>query len=429
MRRTFSACISAKVVLIHRMTIWLLAAVLLVSLAGLGRCQGAIRAACSLLGILAAAWLAGPLAKLVRPLLRKTGMNDPLLLWLLATLAVFVIVLGVFKIVGQVAHRQVLLHFKDSKADVLRMARWQRLNGRLGLCLGLISGTVYLVLISFVIYAASYWTVQLAAADQDSKAINIINRLGWDLQRTGMTKVAAAIDPLPASYYSAANLAGLIYHHPLLEARLSRYPAFLTLGQQPEFQKLGQDTQFYDMWLKQQPIRTLLTNSAAKAILKNPGLLDFVWSIVEPDLEDARIFLETGKSPKFGGEAILGCWAFDVNGAIAAYRTARPSIAPADLQRVTRLMMTAFAKTSLMAATDHTVWLKNAPSLKAQAGSTATNEIRSLQGQWNANTTAPGQYELTLQGADTSEVMKAKVDGDWMTVTGDGLPLAFTKDD
>ena len=411
------------------MTIWVLAVVLLAALAGLGRCQGAIRAASSLLGILAAAWLAGPLARLVRPLLRKTGMNDPLLLWLLATLAVFVIVLVVFKIIGQVAHRQVARHFKDRKADVLRLARWQRLNGRLGLCLGLINGAVCLVLISFVIYAASYWTVQLAAEDQDSKVITIFNRLGWDLQRTGMTKVVAAVDPLPASYYDAANLAGLIYHHPLLEARLSRYPAFLTMGQQPEFQKLGQDPQFYDMWLKQEPIRNLMTNSAAKAIFDNPSMLEFVWSVLEPDLEDARIFLETGKSPKYGGEAILGCWAFDVNGAIAAYRTARPSISPADLQRVTRLMTTAFAKTSLMAATDHTVWLKNAPSLKVQAGSTATNEIRSLQGQWNANATAPGQYDLTLQGADTSEAMKAKVDGDRLTVTGEGLPLAFTKDD
>ena len=48
---------------------WLLALVLLASLAGIGYRQGAIRVAFSFVGILMGALLAGPLGKLVKPLL------------------------------------------------------------------------------------------------------------------------------------------------------------------------------------------------------------------------------------------------------------------------------------------------------------------------------------------------------------------------
>ena len=44
----------------------------------------------------------------------------------------------------------------------------QRLNARLGLCLGVVNGTLYLILLSFVIYVFSYWTVQVSNSSDAS---------------------------------------------------------------------------------------------------------------------------------------------------------------------------------------------------------------------------------------------------------------------
>ena len=59
------------------MMFWLLALVLLASLAGIGYRQGAIRMAFSSVGILLGALLAGPLGKLLKPLLVGFGVKNP----------------------------------------------------------------------------------------------------------------------------------------------------------------------------------------------------------------------------------------------------------------------------------------------------------------------------------------------------------------
>ena len=143
------------------MTFWLLALVLLASLAGIGYRQGAIRVAFSFVGILLGALLAGPLGKLVKPLLVVLGLKTPALAWLLAPLIVFVLISVIFKVAALMVHQKVDVHFKYHAGD-LRLALWERLNRRLGLCLGLANGALYLILLSVVIYPLSYWTFQMA---------------------------------------------------------------------------------------------------------------------------------------------------------------------------------------------------------------------------------------------------------------------------
>ena len=91
---------------------WLLALVLLASLAGIGYRQGAIRVAFSLVGILLGALLAGPLGKLVKPLLVALGLKTPPLAWLLAPLVVFVVISVIFKVAALMVHQKVDVHFK-----------------------------------------------------------------------------------------------------------------------------------------------------------------------------------------------------------------------------------------------------------------------------------------------------------------------------
>src|ERR1035437_8109448 len=135
------------------MTIWLLALVLLASLAGVGYRQGAIRVACSLVGILAGVLLAVPLAKLtrVRAGLEQVGVHHPVLLWLLPPFVVFCVVLIVFKAAGWEVNRRVGLYYKY-KSEGARPGLWERMQRRLGLCLGLVNGTVYLALFLAGIY-------------------------------------------------------------------------------------------------------------------------------------------------------------------------------------------------------------------------------------------------------------------------------------
>ena len=409
------------------MIFWLLALVLLASLAGLGYRQGAIRMAFSLVGILLGALLAGPLGKLLKPLLVGLGVKNPVLAWVLAPLIVFLIISIAFKIGGYMAHQKVDVHFKYHAGD-LRLALWERLSRRLGLCLGLVNGALYIILISFVIYTFSYWTVQLATEDKDAKIVRIFNGLGQDLQSTGFAKVARAIDPMPQVWYDAADVAGLIYRNPLLEARLARYPAFLGLAERQEFQDLGNDTQFTELRQRGEPIRAVLDQPTAQAILQNPDLLKLIWATVVPELQDLPGFLTTGKSPKYDSEKILGRWNFNPNVAMSLLRRAKPNISSTDMQKWKRWMVSAFAKTSFVAMTDHQAILKNVPQIRLAAAGAAPagGGPQTLKGQWKAS---DGKYQLAISGGSRDEVLAATLEGDRLTIGMEGLDLAFDRED
>jgi hypothetical protein len=408
------------------MMFWLLALVLLASLAGIGYRQGAIRVAFSLIGIVFGALLAGPLGRLVRPLLVILGVKTPTLAWLLAPLIVFVLISVIFKVAALMVHQKVDVYFKYHAGD-LRLALWERLNRRLGLCLGLANGALYLILLSSVIYPLSYWTVQLASSDEDPRLARILNRLGHDLESSGFAKVARSVDPMQQVWYDSADLAGLIYNNPLAEARLARYPAFLGLAERPEFQDMANDSQFTELRMQRQPIMTVLDHPKAQAILHNPELLNVVWTTVVPDLKDVPIFLETGKSPKYDQERILGRWTFNVGASMGLVRRTKPNISSTDMQKWKKWMAVVFAKTSFVAMTDHQAILKNVPQLKLPAaGTVSSGGMQTLKGQWKDQ---DGKYQLTLSGGIRDEQLPALIEGDRLTIAAEGLGLVFDRED
>lgn len=404
------------------MTIWLLAVLLLAGLAAAGYRQGAIRAGISFFGILLAAFLAGLLGKLVLPLLKLLGVISPILLWALPPLIAFVIVLSLIKIGALLVHQKVDVYYKYKAGD-LRLKLWERLNARLGACIGLLNGLVYLVLLAMVIHAFSYWTVQMAAGDTDPKAMRLLNQLGRDLQSTGLARAAKAVDPMDDAFYDTADLAGLLYQNSLLEARLLRYPGFLSLGERPEFQTLGQDTAFAEMRLKQAPVREVLQHPTARAVFDNPELLRLVWATVQPDLNDLGKFLETGKSAKYDGEAILGRWTFDANASVLAYRRTRPNASGSEAAKLRTWMIEKFPKSSIVAAPDRMLVMKAFPLIKLQPGQPYSGEAKNLKGEWKGN----GDYELTLEGG--TDKRTAKLEGSRLIISGDGAPVAFVKED
>lgn len=407
------------------MTIWLLALLLMAAVAGVGYRQGGVRAAFSLVGILLGAVLAAPLGKLLRPVLAAFGVKHSLLAWLLGALIVFVVVSIIFKVAAFMVHQKVDVYYKYHAGD-LRLALWERLNHRLGFCIGLVNGALYCILIAAVVYPCSYWSFQFASPDRDPRWMGILNRLGTDMQSTGFAKVARAMDPVKPVWYEAADLAGLIYNNPLSEARLARYPAFLGLAERPEFQEIGGDTQFTELRLRRMPIMDFVNHPKIQAIINNPDLLRLVWTTVVPNMKDLTAYLDSGKSAKYDPETILGRWNFDVPVALTMYLRTKPNISSREMQRMKEWFAATFSKTGFVAKTDHKVTLKNVPGVGSPAGAASASGPETLQGQWQS--LDGGKYQLSVSMGGKDAELAAVVEGDRLTITGEGMNLVFSRE-
>ncbi len=424
------------------MTIWILALVLLASLAALGYRQGAIRVGVSFAGIVFAGLLAAPLGELFKPLMPRVGIHNPALIWMLGPLEAFVLMMVLFKIAGGVAHHKAEMHYKY-RADDLKFALWERLNHRLGLCLGVLNGAAYFVLICFALFNFSYGTVQIASSDAQTWTIRLINRLGRDLESTGMNKAARAVGTLPESYYQTADLAGLLCQNPQLGDRLAHYPAFLSLLERDDLKQLAQDSTFTSAFQGGAPVGQLFNDSQVKAILQNSDLIGTVWEILQTNMDDLMVYLKTGQSPKYDSEKILGYWDFNTVTTAALVPVTRPKISPAQMMFV-RLWMTNYTQTTLVVASDHQAFLHNLPRLKSSAaGETVTlhlwpvivyglrsgllpdTQTPTLAGKWE---NAGGDYDLSFTTSGKSDSLKVQIQDDRLTMTtSDGDTLVFER--
>jgi hypothetical protein len=412
-------------VLIDDMTIWILALLLLAAGAGMGLRQGAIRVAISFVGIILSSLLAWPLSGLIRPLLPHIGLHNPVVVWLLPPLLVFAILLSLFKSLGLLVHHKVSVYYRY-KADDLQRILWERLNKRLGLGLGLLNGLAYFVLISFVIYDFSYWTVQVASSDEESAPVRILNRVGRDLQDTGLIRVARAIDPMPEIYFKTADLAGLIYQNPQLLNRLSAYPAFLSLAEQDDFKLLGQDADFQNAWKSHAPIGKLWNNPQAEIIRQNTSTAGLVWNTVLTNLDDLQNYLQSGQSAKFSPEKILGRWDFNVMASLTALVQTRANVPSSDMAAMRVLWFPAYAKTMFVAGADGQAFLNNLPQhFKSQPNQPTTYDTATWHGQWKND---GDNYDVSLTSGGGSKAATATIDGFQLTLKMESDVLIFDRE-
>jgi uncharacterized membrane protein required for colicin V production len=403
------------------MTIWILALVLMASAIMLGHRQGAIRATFSFVGIVFASLLAVLIGKLLKPLLPHVGIHNPTLIWMIPPIEAFVLVLVLFKVSGFFVHRKLNIYYKYKAGD-LRLALWERLNTRLGACVGALNGAAYLVLACFVIFNFSYWTVQAASSDDETRTAKFINRLGNDLQDTGMAKVAHAAAALPANFYKMADLAGLILQNPDLKDRLAHYPGFLSLLERDDMQKLAQNSNFANAG--SEPIGQLLNDPAVKSILEDKDLLNTVWTLLQTNMDDLTVYLKTGKSPKYDSEKILGRWDFNVGVAVAMLSQTRPNI-PASEMRTIRAMWTQnFADTIFVAGGDGQAFLKNLPDFKNKP---PTHET--WTGSWTAGDETATNGSVSLSENGENKPMTFQTDGARLTLKDAKSTLIFDRED
>jgi hypothetical protein len=368
------------------MSIWILAVVIMILTALAGWRLGAIRAAISFVGILFAALLAVPVGKLVQPLLPHLGAGNPIYAWALAPVVGFILVSIVFKVIGQPVHGRVE-HFYKYKAGDLRLALWTRMNSRLGICVGLLNGALYFVLISFLIFNLTYWTTQVAVAPNQPLVIRVVNQLGNDLQATHLTRMANAVGKLPPDYYQFADLSGFLMQNPQVGPRLVEYPALTSLWQRSDFQALVTDSTLTNALASGATLGELLNDANVRAFLESKEQTKLVTGILQTNLDDLTIYLQTGKSPKYDGEKIIGEWEFNPAVTIAWMRQSNPKIPASEMRSARAWMTQAYAQTRVLATGDNQVFIKSLPHIKIAAGQPATTEQNDWTGDWSEDGT------------------------------------------
>jgi len=165
----------------------------------------------------------------------------------------------------------------------------------------------------------------------------------------------------------------------------------------------------------------LMATPSLQAIRNNPDLLKTVWTTVEPDLKDLEAYLATGRSAKYDSIKILGRWKFDVNGVIRARRRARPNMTSKEAQAERAFIGATFGKATLVAMPNNQIIIKNVPGLKLPANA-APGNLQTLQGQWKD---AGNGYQVSISGQD----VPATVEGDRLTIKGEGMDLVFNPTD
>lgn len=407
------------------MSIWILAIVVLILPALAGWRLGAIRAAISFIGILFAALLAVPVGKLIHPLLPHLGAGNPISAWALAPVVGFLIVSIVFKVVGQPVHNKVE-HFYKYKAGDLRLALFERLNSRLGICIGLLNGALYFVLISFFIFNLTYWTTQIAVAPNQPLVIRLVNQLGNDLQATHLTRTASAVGTLPAAYYQYADLAGFILQQkdPQFGQRLVTYPALTSLWERDDFQALVTDATLTNALASGTTLGELLKDPTVRAFLENKEQTKLLTGILQTNLDDLTIYLQTGKSPKYDGEKLIGRWEFNPAVTIAWMRQNNPKIPASEMRRVRAWMTQAYAQTHILVTGDNQIFIKSLPLIKVTAGQPPTTEQNNWKGDWAAN---GANYDLHVTFGSEEKFMGATVDDLRLSVKDGKNQLVFDR--
>jgi hypothetical protein len=394
------------------MILWLIALVLLVCLGVIGYYQGAVRVAFSLLGIFVSFWLCVPLSGALKPVFGMFGVTHPVVLTFVTPAIMFVILLILFKVGGLAVHKKLDTYYKYKASDTKRLL-FERMNSRVGICLGLANATAYTFLIASIAYTLGYFTTQVASAETDSTSLKLLNRLNNDLRQSGMNKAAARFSPAREFYYDSADILGDIFHNPLRQEKLSTYPPFLRIADRPEFKALN-DSGFQGFWLGQRNLSQVMEHDKLKPLVQDPALYTNLVGLVGNDLRDLKSYFESGVSPKYDEDKILGRWAYSYRDTLATARKARPGMTLNQANQLKRTLAV-FNKTTLTAYVGEEVQMD-----LVTGGTTQT-----VKGSWK--NIGAGKYVLSLSDGGKAMEVSAMVDPERLTFAWMSFTFVFDR--
>ena len=396
------------------MFIWIIALLLFASSGIVGFYQGALRMAISTVGLLVAALLALPLAGVFAFLLKVFGMEHPIPIAFLAPFIAYVLVLMAFKGVGMATHKKVDGYMKYKANDTNRML-FERMNARVGIMVGLCNAFIYFILISAVLYTVGYFSAQAAISEKDSVVWRITTRLAKDLQSTGVDKAVAGYVPAKENYFDGADVLALIFRNPTIQDRLSDYPPFLLYPEDGRFKALGSDSKFQEQWAKGPSLAEFTANEPLKRLIDDVPYFTNTVAALGGSFKDLKTYLETGKSPKYDEEKILGRWSFNYSQSFNVNRRKKANMSRQELTNL-RVLLSQRRDTTIIATPDHKLLLKGARS--------------TVEGLWAAG--SGSGYTLSVnqggQNLETQATIEEKSpDSKTLTIPLMGVSLVFDK--
>ena len=228
----------------------------------------------------------------------------------------------------------------------------------------------------------------------------------------------AAYDPVAPAIYQAADIIDLVLHNPLLESRLAHYPPLLALSQQKEIQDIASDAALQAMIQRQAKISEILDHPKIQAIVTNAAVSEQLRRLLGDDLADLRQYFNTGKSPKFDGERILGLWNIDIPATLAGERRRQPEMSLKQIAALHATLVPVIAGFSLMATPDKQIILT-----KQDPNSARRTPVD--QGTWKQ---ADNSYQVTLAGNQSSPVAATFADDGALQFSRAGHILIFNKE-
>ncbi|HAM71500.1 MAG TPA: hypothetical protein DCM86_07650 [Verrucomicrobiales bacterium] len=302
---------------------WLIALGFIIASGIVGFYVGALRVSFSTAGLLLTLLFLRPLGDLCGKLLGLCGLSHPVAMGILGPILAFILVQVIFKVSGALVYRTADTYYKYKASDTQRLL-FERMNQRVGPCLGVLNGALYTILICVLCTGVGYATVQLSRGpEKDSIYLASLNRLARDFQSSGLSRAVGAYVPASPVYYDGVDLFAEWFHQPLVQSRLVGYPPLVVLADRREFLDLGNNVQVQEFLLKGPSIGDIYDDPKLMAVLGSPEILADARKLLENDIADLKGYLATGKSEKYDSEQILGRWEFNLFGTIAENKKAR----------------------------------------------------------------------------------------------------------
>jgi len=423
------------------MTIWIFALFLMLMFGSAGAMGGGIRLSIQLLGVIISFSLASPLSPMLDWVPKVMGFHNPVTAWALPPILTFVLLNLIFASIAFGVHHKIEIHYQYRAADDVRL-NWERVNSRLGIIVGMIVGSLYVVILGVLIHTAGYFTTQVKNGTSDPMGFQILTRMTADMKTTGLDRVVLAVSPVGENFYLTSDLVGLLYHNPDLRKRLMDYPLFNTLEDRPDFQAFEEErrTNYLARIASKTNFMVVLKSGMTQELMKNKDLQALYRDM---DLGDVLKFATNGTSPKYEKEKLLGRWQLDLVPTVQAIRKKRNPPLP-ELKYLTTMYRSMLKDITIVASANNQISVrgsiadgqtlgrvlaytlpKNIDISKLSTNFSNTNIFKTfLTGTWKSGSS--DSYTLTLGELGDSEVT---LKDDRLTTTVGGQPVVFGKVD